>query len=412
MIMTQTFKNPRRQAQKGSLSASVQAFVEQMQAQGYTAASVKTSTRLVEDFSVWLDQLGVDGQGLSAKHVTDYLNDRWLHRRRRRGDAFTLHSFVRLIVPDMCKASYEAEAAIVPFLRVQQDFEQYLLRERGLAAASIHLYGDSVGRFLKNRFGDGEVRLNQITSIDVIRFVQIDAARLHHPKRAQVMTTALRSFLQYGRYRGDIVADLHTCVPTVANWSMAGIPKTISTSQVQSLLAGCDRQSIVGRRDYAMLMLISRLGLRAGEVVDLMLDDIDWNEGAINIRCPAQRVDRLPLPSDVGAALVDYLRHGRPACSARNVFIQIHAPRRALLGPSAVSCIVRRALLRAGIDSPTKGAHLLRHSLATQMLGGGASLAEIADILRHRNPQTTTIYAKVDLVSLHTLALPWPGGVR
>ena len=161
-----------------------------------------------------------------------------------------------------------------------------------------------------------------------------------------------------------------------------------------------------------MLLLISRLGLRAGEVVDLMLDDLDWNEGAIRIRGPAQRVDRLPLPSDVGAALVDYLRHGRPACSTRNVFIQIHAPRRALLGPSAVSCIVRRALLRAGIDSPTKGAHLLRHSLATQMLGGGASLSEIAEILRHRNQQTTTIYAKVDLVSLHTLALPWPGGVQ
>jgi len=410
--MTQTFKNPCLQAQTGLFSASVQMFVEQMQTQGYAAASVKTSTRLVKDFTVWLDQRGIDGQGLSAQHATDYLNDRWLHRRRRRGDAFTLHAFIRLVAPDGGKARSEQEDTIATVLRVQQDFEQYLLRERGLAAASIHLYGDSVGRFLKNTFGDGEVRLNQITSTDVVRFVQVDAARLHHPKRAKVMTTALRSFLQYGRYRGDIVADLHSCVPTVANWSMAGIPKTISTSQVQSLLAGCDRQSIVGRRDYAMLLLISRLGLRAGEVVDLTLDDIDWNEGAISIRGPAQRVDRLPLPSDVGAALVDYLRHGRAACSARNVFIQIHAPRRALLGPSAVSCIVRRALLRAGIDSPSKGAHLLRHSLATQMLGGGASLAEIADILRHRNPQTTTIYAKVDLDSLHTLALPWPGGVQ
>jgi integrase len=154
-----------------------------------------------------------------------------------------------------------------------------------------------------------------------------------------------------------------------------------------------------------MLLLISRLGLRASEVVALMLDDIDWAEGSMRIRGPAQRVDRLPLPTDVGAALVDYLRHGRPACSTRNVFLRSRAPQRALLGPSAVSCIVFRALRRAGIDSPTKGAHLLRHSLATQMLGTGASL-------RHRNPQTTTIYAKVDLGSLHTLALPWPGGVQ
>ena len=270
----------------------------------------------------------------------------------------------------------------------------------------------SVERFLESAFGDAEVRLDQLTAPDVIRFVQADAARLRHPKRAQVMTTALRSFLQYGRYRGEIVVGLHTCVPTVANWSMAGIPKTISPPQVHSLLAGCDRQSSAGRRDYAMLVLISRLGLRASEVVELTLDDLDWTEGTIRIRGPARRVDCLPLPADVGAALVDYLRHGRPACASRNVFIRSRAPQRALLGPSAVSCIVFRALRRAGIDSPSKGAHLLRHSLATQMLGGGASLGEIAEILRHRNPQTTTIYAKVDLASLHTLALPWPGGVQ
>jgi integrase/recombinase XerD len=161
-----------------------------------------------------------------------------------------------------------------------------------------------------------------------------------------------------------------------------------------------------------MLLVISRLGLRASEVVNLTLDDLDWTEGAIRIRGPAQRVDRLPLPADVGAALVDYLRHVRPDCASRNVFIRSRAPQRALLGPSAVSCIVRRALRRAGIDAPTKGAHLLRHSLATQMLGGGASLGEIAEILRHRSLQTTTIHAKVDIVSLHTLALPWPGGVQ
>jgi site-specific recombinase XerD len=412
MMMNQTFGDPRRQAHKGSLLASVPVFVEQMQAKGYAAASVKISIRLVKDFAAWLDQRGVESHSLSAKHVADYLGDRWLQRRRRRGDAFTLHAFARFVAPDGYKASFEQDVAISPARRVRLEFEQYLLRERGLAAASIRLYGDSVKRFLESAFGDAEVRLDQLTAPDVIRFVQADAARLRHPKRAQVMTTALRSFLQYGRYRGEIVVDLHTCVPTVANWSMAGIPKALSPPQVHSLLAGCDRQSSAGRRDYAMLMLISRLGLRAGEVVELTLDDLDWSEGTIRIRGPARRVDCLPLPADVGAALVDYLRHGRPACASRNVFIRSRAPQRALLGPSAVSCIVFRALRRAGIDSPTKGAHLLRHSLATQMLGGGASLGEIAEILRHRNPQTTTIYAKVDLVALHTLALPWPGDVQ
>lgn len=410
--MTQTFRDPPCQAQKGSVFSSVQVFVEQMRTKGYAAASMKTSTRLVTDFAVWLDQHGIEGHSLSAKHIADYLDDRWLQRRRRRGDAFTLDAFARIVAPDEYGVRPEQRVVISPALRVRQEFEQYLLRERGLAAASIRLYGESVGRFLDGAFGSAEVRLDQLTAPDVIGFVQTEAARLRHPKRAQVMTTALRSFLQYGRYCGEIVADLHTCVPTVANWSLAGIPRTISPGQVQSLLGGCDRQSASGRRDYAMLVLISRLGLRASEVVDLTLDDIDWTEGAIRIRGPAQRADRLPLPADVGAALVDYLRHGRPDCTSRNVFIRSRAPLRALFGPSAVSCIVFRALRRAGIDSPTKGAHLLRHSLATQMLGGGASLGEIAEILRHRNPQTTTIYAKVDLVSLHTLALPWLGGVQ
>jgi len=410
--MNQTFGNPCHLAPQGSLSATVQVFVEHMQAQGYAAASVKESTRLVKDFAAWLDQHEIEGHSMLAKHVTEYLKDRWLTHRRRCGDSFTLHAFGQFVAPDGYKACSEQEAVISPARRVRQEFEQYLLCERGLAAASILLYGNAIGRFLDSVFGVEEVRLDQITAPDLIRFVQAEAARLHHPKRAQVMTTALRSFLQYGRYCGEIIVDLHTCVPTVASWSLAGIPRTISPAQVQRLLGGCDRQSVTGRRDYAMLVLISRLGLRASEVVQLTLDDLDWPEGAIRIRGPAQRVDRLPLPADVGAALVDYLRYGRPACDSRNVFIQIHAPRRALRGPSAVSCIVRRALKRSGIDSPTKGAHLLRHSLATQMLGGGASLGEIAEILRHRSPETTTIYAKVDLVSLHTLALAWPGGVQ
>ena len=202
--MTQTFAGSCREAQKGSISTFVQVFVEQQRDQEYAAASVKTSTRLVKDFAAWLDQRGIQGPSLSATHVADYLDDRWLHRRRRRGDAFTLRGFARLVAPEAHQASSEREAAITPALQTLQQFEQYLLRERGLAAATIRLYGDSVGRFLENVFGDAEVRLDQIAAVDVIRFVQADAERLHHPKRAQVMTTALRSFLRYGRYRGPV----------------------------------------------------------------------------------------------------------------------------------------------------------------------------------------------------------------
>lgn len=411
MIVTQTFDGLRPVALKGSLLALMPRFSEQMRAQGYAPTSLRISVRLVQDFVTWLDQRGIDGRSVESRHVDEYLDARWLHRRRRRGDAFTLRAFVRLVCADGAVQTKQPTSTR-PTLRVRQEFELYLLRERGLAAASIRLYGDAVGRFLEHTFGDAEVRLGGITPADVIGFVQVDAARLHHSKRAKVMTSALRSFLQYGRYLGDIHADLHASVPTVANWSMVGIPRAISASQVRSLLARCDRLTATGRRDYAVLLLLARLGLRASEIVQLRLDDLDWDEGAIRIRGPAQRCDRLPMPADVGAALVDYLRDGRPACPARNVFIRSRAPRRGLLGPSAVSCIVLRALRRAGIESPFKGAHLLRHSLATQMLGNGASLSEIGEILRHRNPQTTTIYAKVDLASLHALALPWPGGVQ
>ncbi len=412
--MVRSLKVVRTQARQveDSPSLFVQVFVEQLQAQGYAPASVRSATRLVRDFANWLDEQAVGRSDLLPTHAVEYLNYRWLHQRRRRGDAHTLRAFARLVAAAGCAAQPAQSNPITPARVVRSEFEGYLLHQRGLAAATIRLYGDAVGRFLEYVFAEGEVRLGGLTAADVTSFVQADAARLHHAKRAKVMTSALRSFLQYGRCRGDISADLPACVPTVANWSMAGIPRTISAAQVQHLLAQCDRRSATGCRDYAMLLLLARLGLRAGEVVNLTLDDLDWDEGAIRIRGPAQHCDRLPMPADVGSALVDYLRHGRPACAVRNVFIRSRAPRRGLLGPSAVSCVVCRALRRAGIDSPLKGAHLLRHSLATHMLGRGASLGEIGEILRHRNPQTTTIYAKVDLASLRTLALPWPGGAQ
>jgi integrase/recombinase XerD len=168
----------------------------------------------------------------------------------------------------------------------------------------------------------------------------------------------------------------------------------------------------VGRRDYAILLLLARLGLRASEVVSLELDDFDWAAGQLNVRGKGNQRAALPLSPEVGRAIAAYLRHGRSASPSRRVFLPVKAPIRRFLGPVAIPTIVRRALERAGIKSPTKGAHQFRHALATQMLRGGASLGEIGEILRHRSPQTTMIYAKVDLDALRPLALPWPGGAR
>lgn len=224
------------------------------------------------------------------------------------------------------------------------------------------------------------------------------------------MVTVLRSFFRFLYQRGHITSDLASAVPSVANWRLSQIPKSLRPDQVERLLASCDRQTPIGRRDYAILLLLARLGLRAGEVVALTLEDLDWETGVFTVHGKGNRREQLPLPEDVGEALVDYLRHSRPPCSSRRVFIRQRAPRQGFSSSAAIDDVVRRALARAGLNPPFKGAHLLRHSLATRMLGSGASLAEIGDILRHCCPETTQIYAKVDLSALRALAPPWPGG--
>lgn len=242
-------------------------------------------------------------------------------------------------------------------------------------------------------------------------FVQHHAHKLS-PGRAQLLVTALRSFLRYLQHQGTITADLAVCVPTVARWSFASLPKFLPAGSVEKVLDRSDRQSLIGRRDYAILLLLARLGLRACEVVALNLEDIDWENARITIRAKGGRWNQLPLPADVGEALASYLRHGRPCCSCRRVFIRSKAPQAGFTGSQSICALVRSALNRAGVESVRKGSHLFRHSLATSMIRKGASLDEIGELLRHRSPNTTAIYAKVDLPALRSLALPWQGGAR
>jgi site-specific recombinase XerD len=226
------------------------------------------------------------------------------------------------------------------------------------------------------------------------------------------MTTALRSFLQYARYRGDLTLDLAAAIPAVANWSMTSIPRAIPVDQVRTLLASVDRSTALGRRDYAILLLLARLGLRSSEVVFLELDDIDWTAGSLSVCGKSGRRVELPLPVDVGEAIAAYLQNGRPHSSNRRVFLRHKAPVRGFLSQCAIGSVVHHAIERAGVQAPTHGAHQFRHALATQMLHGGASLIEIGELLGHRSPETTKIYTKVDVDALRALALPWPGGVQ
>jgi integrase len=188
------------------------------------------------------------------------------------------------------------------------------------------------------------------------------------------------------------------------------VPKCLPGKQIQKVLDSCDRRTAIGKRDYSLLLLLARLGLRAGEVVALTLDDIDWEAGLITVQGKGKRVVQMPLPPEVGSAVADYLSTARPSCASRRVFIRATAPLRGFTNSIAICSLVDRALARAGVESKFRGSHLFRHSLASQMLEDKASLLEIGDVLRHRNPDTTRIYAKVDLVSLRSIALPWPGG--
>jgi integrase len=199
-------------------------------------------------------------------------------------------------------------------------------------------------------------------------------------------------------------------VPTVPNWSKATLPKFLPPGAVQRVLTGCDRRTSIGRRDYAILLLLSRLGLRGGEVVALNLEDIDWECGQITIHGKGGRSAEMPLPADVGEAIAAYLRYDRRRSCSRRVFIRAMAPLTGFASSVAICFIVKKALERAGVQSPRKGAHLFRHTLACDLLRQGCSLDEIGEVLRHKSPETTAIYAKVDVTALHSLALPWPGG--
>jgi integrase/recombinase XerD len=410
--MEQFYKDARTplRMRKGSLGEYVDEFARQLSEDGYARASARYALQLVADLGRWMVRRKVVAQQLTPEHLACYLRYRSRHRHFRSGDA----AIVQRLLSLLREKDIVAPAALIersPAQRLEEEFRLYLQRERRLAPATVLNYAQFVQRFLAQFVADEQVRLDRLCAADVVRFVQHEAARLH-PKQSKLMTTALRSFLQYARYRGLISIDLRSSVPTVANWSMASLPRALSSEEVQQLLSRCDRHTAVGRRNWAILLLLARLGLRAGEVVGLRLEDLDWEAGELCIRSSGARSDRLPLPHEVGAAVAEYLRLARPNCSSRRVFVRMRAPYRGFASSVAICCVVRRALERAGLDPPHKGAHLLRHSVATHLLRHGASLAEIGELLRHRNPQTTMIYAKVDLAALRPLALPWPGAAR
>jgi integrase/recombinase XerD len=397
---------------EGPLAAYIKLFAGSLRQQGYALESIHRQVLIAAGFSRWLKHQGVVLRSITSDHLPRYLRYRTRRVRPGRGDAAALsHLLAFLRGEGTIPAERVSARPLTPAERCAQAYERYLREVRGLAKATIVNYVPFVASFLKDRFGDQPLSLSHLCANDVVGFVQQQASHLHR-KRAKLLTSALRSFLQYARYSGKTKLDFAAAVPAVANWSMSSIPRAIAADQVHQLLASIDRRTGVGCRDYAILLLLARLGLRSGEVASLELDNIDWNAGQLSVRGKSGQRSELPLPAEVGEAIAAYLQRGRPQSTSRRVFLRAKAPVRGFRGASGVGSIVRHRLQRAGVDAPTYGAHQFRHGLATQMLRQGASLEEIGEVLGHHNPQTTTIYTKVDIDALRTLALSWPGGVR
>ncbi len=297
-----------------------------------------------------------------------------------------------------------------PIEETESAYARYLRQERGVSETTVDIYLRLLRAFLVEVCAGSRMRFAELTAGQVAQHV-LRHARVVSAAHAKLRVTALRSFLRFLHVRGFVTGDLATAVPTVPRWQLSTAPKGIPPESVQRILDACEWCTRSGRRDYAVLLLLARLGLRAGEVTQLTLDDVHWEAGELLVRGKGLQHDRLPLPADVGQALVQYLRRDRPRCASRRLFLGAYAPLRGF-GRGAVSAIVERAIRRAGLETPSTGAHLLRHSLATNLLRRGGSLAEIGEILRHRTPQTTLIYAKVDVEGLRAVAPPWPGTRR
>ena len=402
-----------RSLRSNMLGPHLDSYVGALDALGYTRSTIRWMVWRVADFGAWLKAHESSVTALDDCITKRFVDERNVQGRHCRGQLGVLCRFVAHLREQGVLAFVEEKREASPIEAIEHRYERYLRVERGLSTASVVNYLPFVDRLLRERFGSGEPQLGELCPSDIYGFV-VRYAHTMSPGRAKLMVTAFRSFFRYLLQCDEIDVDLAQSVPSVADWRLSSVPKFLESEQVEQILGACDQTTAVGRRDYAILLLLARLGLRAGEVVALEFDDIDWRMGNLRIKGKGLTVDKLPLLADVGKALATYLQQDRPSCASRRVFLRMRAPRRGFSSAAAVTNVVERAIDRTGLQPPTKGAHLLRHSLATRLLRNGASMAEIAELLRHSSPRTTEIYAKVDICGLRSLARPWPitGGVQ
>jgi site-specific recombinase XerD len=388
----------------GPLAPYAERFGVELAGRGYTDVSAAEQLRLMGHLSRWMAAEGLDVSGLCAEQV-----ERFFEARRAQG--YTARRSPRALGAVREFLRREGVLPLPPGLSMSADelllarYRDYLVCERGLVERVVAVSLKAAALFVAGHPG-----LAGGATVIGVGDVHAFCARelpCRSASAARNLAAALRSFLRFLHVTGIVAAPLAQAVPPVANRKGAGLPRGLARETVTRLLASCDRRTKRGRRDYAILLLLARLGLRAGEAARLSLDDIDWRAGELVVHGKGGRVDRLPLPADVGAAVVDYIRRGRPRADSRMVFLRAIAPT-GPLSPPGITWVVYAACNRAGVTKV--GAHRLRHTLATDLLRSGGSLVEVGQILRHASVGTTAIYAKIDFGALAPLALPWPGG--
>ena len=385
----------------GPLGHYAPGFREWLPGQGYRPCMAVFHLRLMRHVSTWMDQEGLELAGLTASAVRRFLAARLGEGFREPRTVTGLRPLLGYLgglglLPAEPPEPLDAAGTLI------SEFTHYLRGERGLAPMTVAAYSSRAARFLAGYAPDGDPGV--ITPGDVTSAVAAEASGLSAAS-GQYLACALRAFLRYCHMRGLIAADVSAAAMGVMVRRTSMLPRGLEPGQVAALLAACDQDEPTGRRNYAIIMLLARLGLRAGEAARLRLDDISWRSAEIGIRGKGGRYDNLPLPADVGAAVAAWLRDGRPAAGFREVFTTVIAPTRPLT-PQAVSNIVRRGGIRAGLEP--FGPHRLRHTAACAMIGAKVPLAGIAQVMRHRDQVVTAVYARAGLDRLRPLARPWP----
>jgi site-specific recombinase XerD len=382
-------------------------FIGRLADLGYTESSCRSNVVLAADLGRWMAANGHPVGTLGESTLEAYVTHRGTKRQRQRRHAAADHLLAHLRAEGVAPPPPEAPDRR-PGAAYGQRYAAYMRKERGAAEGTVQHYVAVVHDFFGRRFGSGHVDLAALTTSDVAGYLLQRAPALS-PKSVANLASALRSFFRFLFVQGETATDLSTAPLMSQTKHGAAVPRYLSPAEVDRMIDTCDRSTPAGRRNRAILVLLARLGLRAGEVGALELDDIRWRSAEIVVRGKGNQVDRLPLLPEVGEALSSYLTNDRAAhVSTRRVFLRLCAPVREVAGQAAISTVVRRSLARAGLRPQVRGAHLLRHTLGTQMIRAGASMTEIAEVLRHRLPRSSAIYAKVDFEALRTLAQPWP----